>query len=89
VSLDLPYILKHDKYHLSHKKCESGDYSSGETPLPIPNREVKPTRANGTIPLPGWESRSSPGFFVLRIIYISFELIIEFINDGYFNYIDH
>ena len=26
----------------------SGGYSSGAPPLPIPNREVKPTRADGT-----------------------------------------
>ena len=39
----------------------SGDSSSGETPLPIPNRAVKPTSADGTAPAPGWESRSSPG----------------------------
>ncbi len=25
-----------------------GDYSNGEPPLPIPNREVKPISANGT-----------------------------------------
>ena len=25
-----------------------GDYSSGVPPLPIPNREVKPTNADGT-----------------------------------------
>ena len=25
-----------------------GDYSSGEPPLPIPNREVKPISADGT-----------------------------------------
>ena len=29
-------------------KYWSGDYGGGETPLPIPNREVKPTRADGT-----------------------------------------
>ncbi len=39
----------------------SGDDSGGETPLPIPNRAVKPTSANGTAPETGWKSRSSPG----------------------------
>src|SRR3954468_11242454 len=39
----------------------SGDNSGGETPDPIPNSEVKPSRANGTAGETLWESRSSPG----------------------------
>ena len=39
----------------------SGDYTAGETPLPIPNRAVKPRRADGTIWVTVWESRSLPG----------------------------
>ncbi len=31
-------------------KRKSGGYSRGVPPLPIPNREVKPTRADGTAP---------------------------------------
>jgi hypothetical protein len=31
----------------------TGDYSGGDTPLPIPNREVKPARADGTVPMVG------------------------------------
>ena len=30
------------------KNRNSGDHSVGVPPLPIPNREVKPTRADGT-----------------------------------------
>ena len=41
----------------------SGDYTAGETPLPIPNREDKPRRADGTIRATVWESRSLPGLF--------------------------
>ena len=41
----------------------SGDYTAGETPLPIPNRAVKPRRADGTIWVTVWESRSLPGVF--------------------------
>ena len=37
-----------------------GDYCGGVPPLPIPNREVKPTSADGTAEM--WESRSSPSF---------------------------
>ena len=29
-------------------QCFSGGYSAGVPPLPIPNREVKPVRADGT-----------------------------------------
>src|SRR4028118_606358 len=39
-----------------------GDDSGGDTPLPIPNREVKPASADGTARETLWESRSSPIF---------------------------
>ena len=39
-----------------------GDEGGGDTPLPIPNREVKPARADGTAGETLWESRSSPIF---------------------------
>src|SRR4051794_30845542 len=38
----------------------SGGYGEGDTPLPIPNREVKPLSADGTWPARAWESRSPP-----------------------------
>src|SRR4051812_36608913 len=38
----------------------SGGYCVGETPLPFPNREVKPHSADGTWPSRAWESRSPP-----------------------------
>ncbi len=37
-----------------------GDYGEGETPVPIPNTEVKPFYADGTAWVTVWESRSSP-----------------------------
>src|SRR4051794_6817287 len=37
-----------------------GGYSEGETPLPIPNRAVKPLSADGTWCSHAWESRSPP-----------------------------
>src|SRR3954452_23456805 len=40
-----------------------GGHSEGETPLPIPNRAVKPLRADGTWPSRAWESRSPPNYF--------------------------
>src|SRR3954464_11779287 len=38
----------------------SGGYCVGETPLPIPNRAVKPHSADGTWLARAWESRSPP-----------------------------
>ena len=46
------FFLKFDK--------NSGDNSGGATPLPIPNREVKPTSADGTALVTGWKSRTLP-----------------------------
>src|SRR5205085_4360200 len=42
-----------------------GGYCERETPLPIPNREVKPLSADGTWPERAWESRSPP-FYLVR-----------------------
>ena len=41
-------------------RTDFGGYSEGETPLPIPNREVKPLSADGTWPARARESRSPP-----------------------------
>ena len=40
----------------------SGGYSGGATPLPIPNRAVKPSCADGTAGVAQWESRTLPDF---------------------------
>jgi hypothetical protein len=40
-----------------------GGYAEGVTPVPIPNTEVKPLRADGTAWVAVWESRSPPGSF--------------------------
>ena len=41
----------------------SGGFGEGETPLPIPNREVKPLSADGTWLARAWESRTPPVYF--------------------------
>src|SRR3954464_15251911 len=41
-------------------RTTSGGFGVGETPLPIPNRAVKPHSADGTWPSRAWESRSPP-----------------------------
>ena len=47
-----PRVLSQVKY------C--GGYSGGDPPLPIPNREVKPARADGTAPPGGRVGRRRP-----------------------------
>src|SRR5579863_5210847 len=43
----------------------SGGYGEGETPLPIPNRAVKPLSADGTWLARARESRSPPVYFTI------------------------
>jgi hypothetical protein len=40
-----------------------GGHGGRETPVPIPNTEVKPTSADGTRGETPWESRTPPGLF--------------------------
>jgi hypothetical protein len=40
-------------YSVHHKFKNAGDCSGGDTPLPIPNRVVKPASADGTAPTVG------------------------------------
>ena len=48
--------------HRRSRKGFLGGYAEGVTPVPIPNTEVKPLRADGTAWVTVWESRSPPGF---------------------------
>ena len=41
----------------------SGGHRRGETPVPIPNTEVKPSTGDGTNGAIRWESSKLPGFF--------------------------
>jgi hypothetical protein len=41
----------------------SGDQTARVTPVPIPNTEVKPRRADDTARVTVWERRSSPGLY--------------------------
>ena len=45
------------------KMNKSGDNSERETPVSIPNTEVKPFSANGTWTETSWESRTLPGTY--------------------------
>ena len=42
----------------------AGGYTVGETPVPIPNTEVKPYEVDGTLVARLWESRKSPVYFL-------------------------
>src|SRR3954449_5931522 len=46
----------------------SGGYGVGETPLPIPNRAVKPHSADGTWLARARESRSPPVYLHMRAV---------------------
>ena len=43
-----------------------GDHAGGATPVPIPNTEVKPSRADDTAAARLWESRALPGSLKAR-----------------------
>jgi hypothetical protein len=50
--------ITHHASRITHRFF--GDLTGGETPVPIPNTEVKPTRADGTDLYADRESRSLP-----------------------------
>ena len=69
-----PTSIEIEIYHTSSKRIVRclrqlktsftvfGGYSAGVTPVPIPNTEVKPCRADDTARVTVWESRSPPKF---------------------------
>ncbi len=54
-------------YVIIELKILKGVYNVGDPPLTIPNREVKPHRADGTAVR--WESRQAPNYESLREIW--------------------
>jgi hypothetical protein len=44
------------------RKRVPGGITGGATPVPIPNTEVKPSKADDTAAVRQWESRTLPGF---------------------------
>ena len=69
VSEDQTFSREADPATRTFSTCSCFGYvfpggNSGEaTPVPIPNTEVKLSRADGTAGATLWESRSLPGFF--------------------------
>ena len=61
--LDPSTTLFSNLFHLCYSKNGnriSGGNAGGATPVPIPNTEVKPTRADDTWIARSWESRTLP-----------------------------
>ena len=44
------------------RKTVPGGLTGGATPVPIPNTEVKPSKADDTAAVRQWESRTLPGY---------------------------
>ena len=55
---------KKTRKKIAIKEHNPGNHDEGETPVPIPNTEVKPLGADGTARAAWWESRKLPGFFI-------------------------
>ena len=58
-------VRKKKHFQLAHHTVTNtreflGDHGEGETPVPIPNTEVKPFSADGTAWATVWESRTLP-----------------------------
>ena len=47
---------------LVSRKNVPGGITGGATPVPIPNTEVKPSKADDTAAVRQWESRTLPGY---------------------------
>ena len=56
------FLSRHVLWCIAFRMNFSGGYAGGAAPVPIPNTEVKPSRADGTAGATLWESRTLPGF---------------------------
>lgn len=84
--LDLPIWLIYrlgalaPSRHHTYVYAFPGDYGGGETPVPIPNTEVKPLIADGTAWVAVWESRSLPSYFWNPIEFVQSDFFIYSLN---------
>jgi hypothetical protein len=58
----IEYLVSNSNYDFSF----AGVFSSGATPVPIPNTEVKPASGDGIAGLTLWESSTMPALFLTR-----------------------
>ena len=54
----------------------SGGFSERETPVPIPNTEVKPLCVDGTARGTVWESRTLPGLNLKNLLFLMRFLLV-------------
>jgi hypothetical protein len=55
------FLTHHSKFIIGFKTVPGG-ITGGATPVPIPNTEVKPSKADDTAAVRQWESRTLPGY---------------------------
>jgi hypothetical protein len=55
-------LTLHERRATLHGKGVPGGLTGGATPVPIPNTEVKPSKADDTAAVRQWESRTLPGY---------------------------
>ena len=58
--------LKNHRFKIQYIISFAGVFSSGATPVPIPNTEVKPASGDGIAGLTLWESSTTPALFSLK-----------------------
>jgi hypothetical protein len=61
INIELSKTKFFDFPKIGNQNQVSGDRTERVTPVPIPNTEVKPLRADGTARATLWETRSLPG----------------------------
>jgi hypothetical protein len=55
-------ITHNPELRTQNSKDVPGGITGGATPVPIPNTEVKPSKADDTAAVRQWESRTLPGY---------------------------
>ena len=55
-------ITQNPELRTQNSKDVPGGLTGGATPVPIPNTEVKPSKADDTAAVRQWESRTLPGY---------------------------
>ena len=55
-------ITHNPELRTQNSKEVPGGITGGATPVPIPNTEVKPSKADDTAAVRQWESRTLPGY---------------------------
>ena len=62
MSAELFQTTQNPELRTQNSKEVPGGITGGATPVPIPNTEVKPSKADDTAAVRQWESRTLPGY---------------------------